>query len=61
MIQNLRRIWVYTQIPDEFIIKAHLVPTANPQAVVDGWIQENPKVKINIIDGANKIAVYPKT
>ncbi len=58
MIRRLRRIWMHTEIPDDLIEAAHLYPTNDPQAVVDGWLAEQPDVKITIVDGANKIALY---
>ncbi len=58
MIENLRRLWVYSDIPDNMIEAAHLYPTDNPQAVINAWITENPDVKIMIVDGANKIAIH---
>jgi len=60
MIKRLRRIWMYSQIPDSFVEAAHLYPTHQPQAVVDNWLIEQPDAKITIVDGANKIALYAK-
>jgi len=60
LIQRLRKIWMYSQIPDDLIKAAHLHPTDNPQAVVDRWLTEEPNAKITVVDGANKIALYPK-
>lgn len=59
MIQRLRRIWIYSEIPDKLIEAAHLHPTHEPQAVVDDWLTEQPDAKIIVVDGANKIALYP--
>lgn len=61
LIQRMRRIWVYSQIPDEFIKAAHLYPTGQPQKVVDNWLIQEPDVKIMVADGANKIALHAKT
>ena len=58
MIRRLRRIWMHSGIPDDLIEAAHLYPAHDPQAVVDGWLTEEPDVKITIVDGANKIALY---
>jgi nickel-dependent lactate racemase len=58
MIKRLRRIWMYSQIPDNLVEAAHLYPTHQPQAVVDNWLTERPDVKVIIVDGANKIALY---
>lgn len=58
MIRRLRRIWMHTGISDDLIEAAHLYPTKDPQAIVDGWLTEQPDAKITIVDGANKIALY---
>ncbi len=60
MIKRLRRIWIYSQIPDDLIEAAHLHPTHDPQKVVDDWLGENPNTKITVVDGANKLALYEK-
>jgi len=60
MIKRLRRIWMYSQIPDELIEAAHLRPTHDPQKVVDDWLAEDPDVHITIVDGANNLALYAK-
>lgn len=60
LIQRLRRIWICSQINDALIKAAHLHPTHEPQAVVDNWLAEQPDVKITVVDGANKIALYER-
>jgi len=57
LIRRLRRIWMHTQIPDHLVEAAHLHPAPDPQAVVDGWLAEQPETKILFIDGANKVAL----
>ena len=57
LIRRLRRVWMHTQIPDDLVEAAHLRPAPEPQAVVDGWLAENPEARILFIDGANKIAL----
>jgi len=59
MIHRLRRIWMYSEIPDSLIEAAHLYSTCEPQVVVDHWLAEDPDAKIRVVDGANKIALYP--
>ena len=61
MIKRLRRIWVFSEIPDELIEAAHLRPTHEPQTIVDNWLVENPGTRITVVDGANKVALYAKT
>ena len=58
MIKRLRRIWMYSEMPDSIIEEAHLYSTHEPQAVVDNWLAEQPDAKITVVDGANKIALY---
>lgn len=58
MIRRLRRIWMHSEIPDDLIEAAHLYPTHDPQAVVDGWLAGQLDTKITVVDGANKIALY---
>jgi len=57
LIRRLRRIHIYSQIPDDIVRAAHLSPAHEPQAVVDDWLTEQPDTKITIVDGANKIAI----
>jgi len=57
MIRRLRRIWMHTQIADNLIEAAHLYPTHDPQAIVDGWLAEQPDTRIIFVDGANKVAL----
>lgn len=57
MIRRLRRIWMHSQVPDNLIEAAHLSPAHDPQAVVDGWLAEQPEAKIIFVDGANKVAL----
>jgi nickel-dependent lactate racemase len=61
LIQRLRRISVYSDIPDSLIKAAHLCPVHDPQAVVSRWVAERPDVNITVVDGANKVALYQKT
>jgi len=45
-------------MPGNIVEAAHMYPTDNPQAVVDNWLLEDPGVKITVVDGANRIALY---
>jgi len=58
LIKRMERIWMHSQIPDDIIKSMHLNPTDNPQQVVDNWLSKDNTVKITIVDGANKIALY---
>jgi hypothetical protein len=57
MIRRLRRIWMHTQIDDPLVEAAHIYPTHDPQATVDGWLAEQPDARIIFVDGANKVAL----
>jgi hypothetical protein len=57
MIRRLRRVWMHSQIPDPLLEAAHLSPTHDPQAIVDGWLAEQPDARIIFVDGANKVAL----
>lgn len=59
LIRRLRRIWVYSEITANSIELAHLHPAGDPQAIVDNWLAEQPDARITVVDGANKLALYP--
>jgi nickel-dependent lactate racemase len=59
MIQQLAAIHVHSSLPNEVIKRIHLVPCVDPQKLVDDWLAKNPQAKINIFNGANKLAIYP--
>jgi nickel-dependent lactate racemase len=61
LIQRLRKLWVYSELPDDHVIAAHMTPADSPQDVIDGWLGENPTVKILVVDGANKLALRAET
>lgn len=58
MIQQLRAIHVYSGLSNEAIARIHLTPCADPQALVNRWLAKNPPARINVFDGANKLAIY---
>jgi nickel-dependent lactate racemase len=60
LIKRLRRIWIHSAISDDLLLAAHLYPAHDPQRIVDQWLKECPTEKITIVDGANKLALYPK-
>jgi hypothetical protein len=60
MIKRLRRIWMYSQIPDNLVEAAHLYPTHQPQDIVNNWLYLQPDARITIVDGANRIALYAR-
>lgn len=58
MIQQLQAIHVHSSLSDANLARIHLSPCADPQALVNRWIAQNPRAKINIFDGANRLAIY---
>jgi nickel-dependent lactate racemase len=61
LISRLRRLWLYSEIPDDMIKKAHMCPADNVQSIVDRWLRENKDEKILVVDGANKLAIRRKS
>ena len=59
LIRRLKRLWLYSEIDNSEIEKIHMAPCDDPQAVVDGWLAENPQEKILIVDSANKVLLRP--
>lgn len=60
MLQQLRVIHIHSNLPDAIVANIHLHPCADPQALVQQWLAQNPLAKINILDGASKLAIYPE-
>ncbi len=58
LLQRVSKIRMYTELDATIVTSAHLIKADNPQSVIDGWIAEDPNVKILILDKANKLAVY---
>jgi nickel-dependent lactate racemase len=57
LIRRLRKLWVYSEMPDDQIVAAHMTPVDNPQDIIDNWLKEDPSTKILVINGANKLAL----
>lgn len=58
LLQRLSAIKMFTELDRETVESAHLIKVEDPQQVIDGWIAEDPNVKIIVLDKANKLAVY---
>lgn len=54
------RVKMFTELDRETVEKVHLEKVEDPQAVIDAWIREDPKVKITVLDKGNKMAIYAK-
>ena len=59
-MDRVDRIWLYSELDDEVVKKAHLYPTHNIQKIIDGWLEKDPTTKILVFKEANKLAVYAK-
>jgi nickel-dependent lactate racemase len=60
MIQSTSYLGLYSNLKKAEVERIHLDPVETPQAIVDGWIEENPQMGIYFFDGANKLAVLKK-
>lgn len=58
MIQPLQAIYVYSNLPNEIIERIHLHSCIEPQALVNQWLAKNPRAQINVLDGAQQLAIY---
>lgn len=55
LMRRLNRLWLHSEIDAGEIEKMHMAPCPEPQAVVNGWLRQNPEEKILAVDGANKL------
>jgi len=58
MIQGLSELVVMSELQDDIVRRAHLVPTSRPQEVLDRWLAQKPNATINVFHHANKLAIY---
>ncbi|MCF7797033.1 MAG: lactate racemase domain-containing protein [Lentisphaeria bacterium] len=58
MIQNLTELAVKSELSDEVLATAHLVPARDPQVVLNNWLAQSPGASVNIFHHANKLAIY---
>jgi len=57
-MKRVSKILMYSDLDVKTIEAAHMEKVEDPQKIVDGWILEDPDVKILVLDKGNKIAVY---
>lgn len=57
LIKRLRKLWLYSQLPDETVKAGHMYPSDDVQKIINQWISEKSEVKILVVDGANKLAL----
>lgn len=58
LMKRVSRVRLYSKLDQTTVEAAHLEMVEDPQAVIDEWIEEDPDVKILVLDKGNKIAVY---
>ncbi len=58
MITNLGFLGMTSKLPSELVASIHLTPVADPQILVEEWLNENPDLKINVVADGNKIALH---
>ncbi|TFG33517.1 DUF2088 domain-containing protein [Candidatus Thorarchaeota archaeon] len=58
LLKRVSTILMYTELDRHTVESVHLEKIEDPQAVIDKWIEEDPNVKILVLDKGNKIAVY---
>ncbi len=58
LLKRVSRVRIYSKLDKGTVEAAHLEFVDDPQSVIDEWIDEDPDVKILVLDKGNKIAVY---
>lgn len=58
LLKRVSRVRIYSRLDSHTVEAAHLEFVKNPQSVIDEWVDEDPDVKILVLDKGNKIAVY---
>jgi len=58
LLKRVAKIHMYTALDKKTVEAVHLVKVEHPQKVIDDWIDDDPDVKILVLDKGNKIAVY---
>ena len=62
-LSGLERVSMHTHMADDDVRRIHLEPVAEPQAVIDRWVQTigastDQADRIGFIDDASRFAVY---
>jgi nickel-dependent lactate racemase len=57
LLKKVNKIMLFTSLDNKSVNTIHMHKIQNPQEIIDKWIKESNDV-INIIDSANKIAIY---
>lgn len=57
LLKNTKSIYMYTNLNQKEVESVHMKKIEDPQKIVNKWLNELNEI-INIVDNANKIAVY---
>jgi len=60
LIQRLDKLWFYSRMDPAIVENVHMHPCENPQDVIAAWLTQKQNAKILIVDGANKLLLYPQ-
>jgi nickel-dependent lactate racemase len=58
LLKRVGSVKMFTDLEKETVESAHLEKAEDMQAVIDGWIADDPKTKILVLDKGNKLAIY---
>ncbi len=58
-LENASRVYLCSSLGSA-LRDIDLIPTDDPQSIIDGWLKKDPEAKILVINKANKLAVYRK-
>ena len=58
LMKMVSKIRMFTELDQETVESVHMEKVDSLQSVVNDWIEENPDVKIIVLDKGNKISVY---
>ena len=54
------KVYGYSNLDDGVLESVDMKPVADPQSLIDSWLQNDPDDRILIVDKANKLAIYGK-
>ncbi|MHA1907693.1 MAG: lactate racemase domain-containing protein, partial [Candidatus Thorarchaeota archaeon] len=58
LMKRVSKIRMFTALDKKTIESVHMEKVDSPQDIVNQWIEENPDVRIIVLDKGNKISVY---
>lgn len=57
LLQRVEALHLHSALPERDVCAAHLHPAADPQALLDRWIADDPACRIAFFDEANRLCV----